>query len=92
MKGVCAVPIVRVLFSLAMASFSMSPVEVFMLSILVSVFMAVFLRSWPWRMRRVASIVGCVDWREVTRCRMAVGVEMRALSMLAVIHRVLLNL
>ena len=92
MRGVCGVPIVRVLCSLAMASFSISPVDVLMVAIFVTVCMAVFVRSWPWRMERVASIVGCVVRREVTRCVMASGAERSALSMLAVIFRVLLNL
>ena len=82
----------RVLCSLAMASFSMSPVDVLMVAIFVTVCMAVFVRSWPWRMERVVSNVGCVVWREVIRCSMALGAERSALSMLAVVFRVLLNL
>ena len=51
-RGVWGVPSVRVFATLASASFSISPVDVWMEFVLVTPSIAVFVRSWSLRMRK----------------------------------------
>ena len=90
--GVWGVPSVRLFATLVSTSFSISPVDVWMEFVLVTPSIAVFVRSWSWRMRKSSAKVGVVVLRDVVRWHMASGAKSRAASILAAICSVLLNL
>ena len=91
-KGVCGSNMVSVVPTRAMASLSISPVDLSMSAIVVWVVMAVFVRMFPCSIRRSSFVVIVSFVMFVVRCIMEVGDWIRAASMSDAIRRVRSNL
>ena len=91
-NGVCGSSMASVVPTRAMASLSMSPVDLSMSTIAVWVVMAVFVRMFPCSIQRSSLVVIVSFAMFVVRCVMDVGDWIRAASMSDAIWRVRLNL
>ena len=90
-KGVCGSSMANVVPTRAMASLSMSPVDLSISAIAVWVMMAVFVRMFPCSIQRRSLVVIVSFVMFVVRCVMDVGDWIRAASMSDAIWRVRSN-
>ena len=91
-NGVWSFRMARVVPTRAIASFNMSPVDLSMFLIFVTVVIAILVRLWSCRAIRMVSVVGLVLLISVVRFCMDFGDDINAASMFAAIRSVHSNL